>query len=92
MSNIDDEFSEDEIDLDIFNTNVINIEENDEEDIDNNNNNDEDLEVGNNESNEGGRVMMRAKNKMKMMRVNLEIKRIMNKGKTFSKVTSMFHI
>ena len=38
------------------------------------------------------RVMMGAKNKMKMMRVNLEIKRMMNKGKTFSKVTSMSHV
>ena len=51
MSDLDDEFLGDEIDLDICNTNVINIEEN-EEDIDNNNN-DEDLEVRNNESNEG---------------------------------------
>ena len=51
MSDLDDEFSEDETDLDICNTNIINIEEN-EEDIDNNNN-DEDLEVRNNESNEG---------------------------------------
>ena len=40
MSDLDDEFLGDEIDLDICNTNVINIEEN-EEDIDNNN--DEDL-------------------------------------------------
>ena len=47
-----DEFSEDEIDLDLCNTNVINIEENEEEDIDNTNN-DEDLEVQNTESNEG---------------------------------------
>ena len=39
---LDDEFSEDEIDLDICNTKVINIEENEEEDIDNDNN-DEDL-------------------------------------------------
>ena len=38
------------------------------------------------------RLMMGAKNKMKMMRVNLEIKRMMNKGKTFSKVTSMSHV
>ena len=30
MSNLDDEFSEDEIDLDICQTNVINIEENEE--------------------------------------------------------------
>ena len=52
MSDLDDEFSEEEIDLDICNTNVINIEENEEEDIDNNND-DEDLEVRNNESNEG---------------------------------------
>ena len=50
-----DEFSEDEIDLDLCNTNVINIEENDidkEEDIDNTNN-DENLEVQNTESSEG---------------------------------------
>ena len=47
---LDDEFSEDEIDLDICNTKVINIEENEEEDIDNDNN-DEDLEVRNNGSN-----------------------------------------
>ena len=53
MSDLDDEFSEDEIDLDICNTDVINIEENEEENIDNNNNNDEDLEIRNNESNEG---------------------------------------
>ena len=52
MSDLDYEFSEDEIHLDICNTNVINIEENEEEDLDNNNN-DEDHEVRNNESNEG---------------------------------------
>ena len=52
ISDLDNEFSEEEIDLDICNTKVINIEENEEEDIDNNNN-DEDLEVRNNESNEG---------------------------------------
>ena len=50
MSDLDDEFSGDEIDLDIWNTNVINIAEN-EEDIDHNN--DEDLEVRNNDRNEG---------------------------------------
>ena len=43
MSDHDDEFSEDDIDLGIYNTNVINIEENKVEDIDNNNN-DENLE------------------------------------------------
>ena len=52
ISDLDNEFSEEEIDLDICNTKVINIEENEEEDIDNNTN-DEDLEVRNNESNEG---------------------------------------
>ena len=51
MSDLDDEFSEDEIYLDICNTSIINIEENEEEDI-GNNDNDEDLEVRNNESNE----------------------------------------
>ena len=44
-------FSEDETDLDICKTNIINIEENEEEDFDNNNN-DEDFEVQNYESNE----------------------------------------
>ena len=43
MPDLDDEFSEDEIDLDIWNTNVINIEENEEEDIESNHN-DDDLE------------------------------------------------
>ena len=52
MLDLGDEFSEDEIDLDLCNTNVVNIEENEEEDIDNTNN-DEDLEVQNTESSEG---------------------------------------
>ena len=90
MSDPDDEFSEDEIDLDICNINVINIEENEEEDI--GNNNDEDLEFRNNESNEGQEGDDGAKNKMTMMRVNLEKKSMMNKVKTFSKVTSVSHI
>ena len=38
------------------------------------------------------RVIIRAKNKMTMMRVNLEIERMMNKGKAFSKVISMSYI
>ena len=37
-------------------------------------------------------AMMGVKNKLRMMRMNLEIKRMMNKGKTFSKVTLMSHI
>ena len=86
MSHLDDEFSEDEIDLDICNTSVINIEENEEEDIDNNIN-DEDLEVQNNESSEGQEGDDGAKNKMTMMKANLEIKRMMNKGKKNFKVT-----
>ena len=86
MPHLDDEFSEDEIDLDICNTSVINIEENEEEDIDNNIN-DEDLEVQNNESNEGQEGDDGAKNKMTMMKANLEIKRMMNKGKKNFKVT-----
>ena len=45
-------FSENETDLDICNTNIINIEENEEEDFDNNNN-DEYFEVQNYEINEG---------------------------------------
>ena len=52
MSDLDDEFSEDEIDLDIWNTNVINIGENEEEDIESNHN-DDDLEGWNNGTNEG---------------------------------------
>ena len=52
MPDLDDEFSEDEIDLDIWNTNVINIEENEEEDIESNHN-DDDLEGWNNGTNEG---------------------------------------
>ena len=38
------------------------------------------------------RVMMGANNKMTIMRVNLEIKRMINKGLTFSKVTWKYHI
>ena len=53
MFDLDDEFSEDEIDLDICDTNVMNIEQNEEEEDTGNHNNDEDLEVRNNESNEG---------------------------------------
>ena len=52
MSDLDNEFSKDMTNLDICNTNVINIDENEDEYIDNNNN-DADLEVQNNESNEG---------------------------------------
>ena len=52
---VDDEFSEYQIDLDICNTNIINVKENKEEDIDNNNN-DKDLEVRSNKSNEGQEV------------------------------------
>ena len=51
MSDLNDEFSEDERDLDIANTNVMNIENDEEKDIDNNND-DENPEVQNNESNE----------------------------------------
>ena len=91
MSDLDDQFSKDEIDLDICNKNAINIEENKEENIENNNN-DEDIEVQNNQSNESQMVMMGAKNKMIMRRINLEIKGMMNKGKKFSKETLMPHI
>ena len=52
MPDLDDEFSEDEIDLGIWNTNVINIEENEEKDIESNHN-DDDLEGWNNGTNEG---------------------------------------
>ena len=52
MSDLDNEFSKDMTNLDICNTNVINIDENEDEYI-GNNNNDADLEVQNNESNEG---------------------------------------
>ena len=90
MSDLDDELSEDEIDLDSCNAKVLNIEENEEEDIVNNDN-DKDLEVQNNESIEAKRVMMGEKNKMTILKVKLEINRMMNKSKTFSKVTSMSH-
>ena len=84
MSNLHDEFSEDEIGLDMCNTNVVNTEEDEEEDIDNNNN-DEDLEVRNNESNEGHEGDDGDEEQNNNDEVNLEIKRIMNKVKNFLK-------
>ena len=73
-------FSDDETDLDICNTNIINIEENEEKDnmtiiimmkI---------LKFKIMKVMRAKRVMIGAKNKMTMMRVNLEIKRMMNNG------------
>ena len=68
MSDLDDEFSENGIDVDICNTKFINIEENEEGDMDNND--EEDLEVQNNESNEGQEDDDGGKKKMKMKKVD----------------------